>query len=498
MLIFETPYTHFAAHNLRMPLCGPIWRPGVRDMQILRPARALACAKHGSAESFGPVERPVRMIDELEFPNGIRLLSRWQRNDEDAGARLREIFDATAAGEFDKNFAIPAPRDAVHVGGSINLMTLGIMNDLYGMESAEFYKSDPERYVRSTMMTRRLLGMNKLYVSWPVYAFTAEALGQPTMYPDKFPPGSDPDQMLITRENWRDVGTPDFSNGIPMLLDETINCYHRLTGLDPILHLSAPYSLAADTFGQEPLLAALVHEPEFANELLDHLADYVIRPWIDHFFKRFPDGWVEFSDASGSPFFIGPQNCKNMAIRSIKRLIDENPWGRRVYDANYRGDFVAQVKKRDRSRRRRGTVGEDCSESVNLLELTDLKHSVCRDFVIRLDDDRIPVSFYEEYAIKRNVPLFVGIGAGQVDRNSVQFMDLAKQGIRNTSLDYVNAVKNVAHSISENGYGARNPPWPGTVYFEDVSAESSFELVEIIVETALTNGSRCGAPQSPI
>ena len=136
------------------------------------------------------------MIDELEFPAGIRLLSRWQRNDQEASDRLRQIFDATVAGRFDENFAVPAPRDSIHIGGSINLMTLNIMNHLYGMESAEFYKADPERYVRATMMSRRLLGMNKLYVSWPVYAFTAEALGQATMYPDKYPPGSDPDLML--------------------------------------------------------------------------------------------------------------------------------------------------------------------------------------------------------------------------------------------------------------------------------------------------------------
>ena len=428
------------------------------------------------------------MIDELIFPEGIRLLSRWQQNEPDACERMREIFDQTIAGRFDDNFAVLPPQDKIHVGGAINLMTLNIMNFLYGMESAEFYKQDAERYVRTTMMSRRLLGFNKLYVSWPVYAFTAEALGQTTMYPDKFPPGSDPDTMLATRDNWQDISAPDMSSGVPKIIDDIIECYVDLTGMDPMFHISAPYSLAADIMGQEPLLAALVHEPEFANQFLDHLVDHVLRPWIDHFFQKFPNGWVEFSDASGSPFFIGPQNCKNMAIRSVRRLIDENPWGDRLYDANYRGDYVTRAQQRDRSNRRRGGGGGEPVEKLDLQQLTDLKHSVCRDFVIRLDDDRVPVSHYEEQAIRQNVPLYCGIGAGQIDRNSVENMEVAEREIRHTVSEYMTAMKNVAHTISANGYDERTPPWPGTLYFEDVSSETSFTLMEAVVETALAEG----------
>jgi hypothetical protein len=377
--------------------------------------------------------------------------------------------------------------DAVNAGGSLNLMTLTIMHDLYGVNGAAFYKGDPERYVRATLMSRRLLGMNKLYVSWPVYAFTAEALGQEMMYPDKFPPGADPDRPLINSDNWRDIATPDLTGGIPETCWQMIDAYQRLTGLEPLLHLSAPYSLAADIFGQEPLLAALVHDRKFANELLDHLVDRVLQPWIDEFFRRYPDGWVELSDASGSPFFIGPQNCKDMAIRSISRLIDENPWGARVYDANFRGDYVPLAEKRNRSSRRRGAPAGG-SDAPGLLELTGLKHSVCPMYMIRLDDDRVPVSFYEEQAIARNIPLVAGIGASQIDRNSISDFNATKQTIKATAQEYVDAIRNVANTIAQNGYDNRQPPWPGTIYFEDISSESSFELIEIIMETVLNSG----------
>ena len=192
------------------------------------------------------------MVDELSFPNGLRLLHHWQAGDVEARDRLKQIFDGAIAGNCDANFAVQAPVDAVNVGGSINLLTLNIMHDLYGYESAEFYKLDMERYVRTTLLTRRLLGMNKLYVSWAVYGFTAEALGQAMMYPDKFPPGSDPEKVLVTADNWLDIKTPDFTSGIPKIIDEIIEHYVRLTGMEPLLQLSAPYSLLADIYGQEP------------------------------------------------------------------------------------------------------------------------------------------------------------------------------------------------------------------------------------------------------
>ncbi len=424
----------------------------------------------------------------LVFPGGLRLLARWQAGDTGARECLTEIFDAGLDGSYDELFKTPAPDDVVHVSGSVDLLPLGIMFDLYGVTAADFYKGDPHRYVRSVMMSLKLLGMPKTYLSWPVYGLTAEALGQPMIYSDRFSPGTDPDNMLVDADNWQDLPQLDLTAGIPRLLDETLSCYRQVTGFKPVLHLSAPYSLAADIYGQEQLITALIHEPDFVNRFLDHLADTVLKPWIDHFFGQHPDGWVELSDASGSPFFIGPQNCKHVAIRSIQRLIDQNPWGQRVYDANYRGDYVTQATRRNGSSSRRRSPRRSEGESVGLAELFDLKNSVCRDYVIRLADDRVDPSFYIANAIEKNVPLFMGIGATQVDRNSIADLEIAVQEVRAMAAAHVDAIKTVSQAITHNGYESAVPPWPGVVYFEDVSAESSFELIEAIVGTTLAEG----------
>ena len=432
------------------------------------------------------------MIEELDFPAGCHLLARWQANESEATSRLREIFDATFEGKYDDVFKWRPPQDSVHVCGPVDLAMITVMFELYGLTAEEFYKGDAERLVRAQLMAQRLLGMPKLYVSWPVYGLTAEAIGQTMIYSDRYSPGTDPDKPLANYDNWQEViQTPDFHTGIPKLLDEVVACYRRLTGLEPLSHLTGPYSLAADIFGQEHLINAINQQPEFINNLLDLLVDRVHKPWIDHFFNQYPNGWVEFADASGSPFFIGPDNCKNMAIRAIKRLVEENSWGHRIYDANYRGDYVTQARKSqsNASSRRRGSRKDgQVSTRIDIDTLFESKHGVCPDFVIRLAEDRVPVSFYTEKAIKKNVPLFTGIGATMIDRNSVGDWEFAKRNVEATASEYVEAIKTVANAIAKNGYDLTDPPWPGKVYFEDISGESSFDLIEIIVGVTRRQG----------
>jgi len=428
------------------------------------------------------------MIEELIFPAGCRLFHRWQEGDLQASNRLKEIFDKTIDGEYDEIFALKDSPRSVQASASINLFVLAVLTRLYGLNSAEAYKGDAKRYVRVSLMIRKLLGLPKLYLEWPVYAFTAEALGAVMMYPVGAPPGTDPGIPLINKDNWQELKAPEMDSEIPRLFDEMLEFYQDLTGLEPVLHLTAPYSLAADIYGQSELATALNDEPDHVNELLDHLVDNVLIPWADYFFEKFPNGWLELSDASGSPFFIGPENCKNIAIRSILKLKNENSWGSRVYDANYRGDYVTQAKKTSRSSRRRLTTQNSPSKELSFSELFAVKQDVCTDYVMRLHDDRMPLKLYQEQAIMRNVPIFIGIGASQIDFNSITNIDVAKEEIKLLSLEYVESIKEVAQVIKKNGYKLRKPPWPGTVYFEDVSSNSSMEIIEIIVDTVLNQG----------
>ena len=419
-------------------------------------------------------------IEDYPFPKGLHLLGRWQAGDVDARRELVDIFDAAIVGNFDKNFSIRAPANEVHSTASVHMLALALLHDLYGVESRDFYNNDPYRYVRSNLAVSRLLGINKFYMTWALYAFTCEPLGQKMMYPDKFPPGSDPDKTLINKDNWHLLETPDFTTGVPKAIDGILRVTEELTGIAPLLQISAPYSLAADIYGQEPLLADVVNDQDTVNSLLDYLGDKVLGPWMDHHFKTFPTGWVELSDASGSPFFIGPENCKNMSIRSIRHMLSNKPYRDRVFDNNYRGDFVAQVKAKGRSSRRKPSGGASVDKG-NLLDLTEAKVSVNPVFIMRLESDKVDVSFYENQAIQRNMPLTVGIGSPEIDRNSIEDLAAKKIDVREQAKMNVAAIKRVCEIVDLPADNHVGESWPSHIYFEDINGESQFELVEIIL-----------------
>ena len=420
-------------------------------------------------------------IENYAFPNGLQLLKSWQAGDKEAKKEMTQFFDAAIEGEFDENFLILAPPDQVNSTASVHMLALALVHDLYGIESREYYNTDPYRYVRTNLAVSRLLGVHKFYMTWALYAFTCESLGQKMMYPDRFPPGADPDSILINKDNWHLLETPDFTKGVPKSIDDILSVTEKLTGMPPLLQISAPYSLAADIYGQEPLLADLVNDPDTVNSMLDHLGDMVLAPWMDHHFKKFPNGWVELSDASGSPFFIGPENCKTMSIRSIRHMLREKPYADRVFDNNFRGDFVAEVKKKVRSSRRKTSDGM-LPDKDKLIELTDAKVSVNPLFIMRLEADKVDISFYEEQAIKRNMPLTSGIGSPQIDRNSIDDLESTKVEIREEARSFVEAIKRVCETVDlpEDNYVSAS--WPSHIYFEDVNGQSEFNLVEIILE----------------
>jgi hypothetical protein len=378
-------------------------------------------------------------------------------------------------------------------------MTLTIMNQLYGLKSADFYKGDPGRYVRTTLATQRLLGIRKLTLGWPVYAYGAECLGQAVMYPDQHAPGADPGESLVDRTSWRELDTPDLESGIPRIIEELLAYYTDLTGLEPVAHLPAPYSLAADIFGQEALISALVEAPDLVSEFLGHLTDQVFVPWIERLSRRFPKAWIELSDASGSPLFISPRLSMDIAARPVRRLIRDYPWGNRVFVANYRGDhrvLSAGSGGRRRAASRRGHRGREggpeaarAKSSPDLLaELIDFKLSICPEFIIKLDADAVPVSFYVEQAIQRGKPLYLGIGATRIDRNSIVDRGAAEQELEDIAAEYTQAIKNVSEVLANCGHTRSDLAWPGDVYIEDINAESDLGLVRTIVETVAVHG----------
>ena len=179
-------------------------------------------------------------------------------------------------------------------------------------------------------------------------------------------------------------------------------------------------------------------------------------------------------------------------------MIQEFPWGNRVFVANYRGDMTTKTSReedRRRARRHNRRGQQTAPEASNthssteaLNELIDFKLSLCPEFIIKLDADKSPVPIYIEQSILREKPLYLGVGATRIDRNSIADSVAANQELKQQAAVNAQAIKTVSESLALKGYPRSNFSWPGDVYTEDINAESDLDLVKNIIKTVAKHG----------
>lgn len=409
--------------------------------------------------------------------DGRALLSDHLNGDPDAGQQLGSLVEAACDGLLDDALRTDPDPEHVHVTTSAHLMTLAVVNRLSGMRSAEFYKSDPLRYVRLNLLIQRLLGIERLTVGMPVYAFGAESLGQAMMYPDDQAPGSDPGRPLVAVDNWRNMPGYNHDNEVTRLVKETVVATGRLVGTDPVAHLPAPYSFAAEIFGQEALINALNTQPGTVRDLLAHLTDVVLAPWCEDLGTSVADVWLELSDASGSPMFIGPDSFVSFAVEPVKDLRSRPGWGDRVFVANYRGDSPPRVSGRQRRRQR-----VPSRSGLSFEELLSIKIECCPFFITRLEADTASEQTYADAAIRNGIALYLGIGAVRLDRNSVVDREAARRELYDTAFKRASLIHTVRTGIDGNNGAAHARSWPGDLYVEDTNGETDMELLAAVLD----------------
>ncbi len=393
---------------------------------------------------------------------------------EDAARRLAELFAACDAGLLDDLLVDPAPPKTTCLKTSCHLLAMSLRHRLEGLSAARFYKGDPDRYVRSNLLVQRILGIRRPTLGWPVYAFGAEALGQQMFYPPDQAPGSDPGLPALSLEHPEDIPYFDPGCEIAKLVREMLLGMADLGRIEPVAHLPAPYSLAAEVVGQQNLILALSQAPAAVRRFLSALVDRFLAPWCADLHRSVPSVWLELSDASGSPMFIGPRNFLDVSVAPVLGLRSNPEWGERVFVANYRGD-TSRARRSGGARRSTGSAPAVASVG----ELMDAKRVCCPWFVTRLEADSIDIETYVEFCKLNGMRLYAGIGATRTDRNSIVDPDthipalLADVEVRASAVREVGAaVKNELSDI-----------WPGDVYLEDTNAESDLKLVAKIADT---------------
>lgn len=409
-------------------------------------------------------------------PEGQDVLRRFLADDQSAAAALTEIMDAANSGFYDADYAGNPDPEKIHVTSSCHLMVMALLNRLYGLSAAEIYKGDPLRYVRMNCLIQRMLGLERLTMGWPAYGFGAELLGQTMIYPLDQAPGSDPGVPLLNEDTWRDMPAYDANHPIAELVRKYVQNMGRLAGIEPVAHMPAPYSLAAEIFGQEPLIGALALDPDFVSEILDLIVTRVLTPWCDDLIANVPDVWLEMSDASGSPMFVGPENFLKFVVDPVRRMIDENPWGDRVFVANYRGDLPAGAPTRGRRKNRPAQAS-----TISFDSLLQAKKLCCPHFLMRLEADAAPLEDYIKAATELKMPLYLGIGAVRLDRNSLVDLEAAKIELHESAKERAGVIKKISNVLKDNGQPRSSLAWPGDIYIEDTNVETSTDLIQEVL-----------------
>lgn len=267
-------------------------------------------------------------------------------------------------------------------------------------EYAAFHANIPPRdfYTCADLMVPALIeaqinsGLDVVSLTYDIYNIEAEALGQAISFTDLGVPDIDRNHPLI--RDYTDLNrihTPDFKrDGRFHNVIEMMRHFENLTGLPPVLGFCAPFTLAANLRGIEPLLMDLIEAPDFAHTLFERLTDEVLAPWIQYQNSCFPSSTrISGADAMASIPIINPKILRDWVVPWIDRL--RNLCGPRISVANW--------------------VGESHLKQPS--KMLDLKLKVGPGSILGQDPDVDVLSprFYRDYAEQHRLPLILGIGA---------------------------------------------------------------------------------------
>ena len=320
-----------------------------------------------------------------------------------------------------------------------------VMREL-AINAKEFYTA-PHYLPAGTLEIMERYGIDVPVVDYDVYNIEAEALGQTVIYSDHGMPDVDRSRPLIRGPgDLVKIKTPDFdTQGRFSNVIEMQSIFYELTGVAPTLGFCAPFSLAGNILGIEPLLMAIDSDPDFIRNLFDRLTEDVLIPWINYQKMKLPNNrGIVGSDATASLPIVNPYMLKEWVVPWILRL--REVCGPEVYVPNW--------------------VGE--SYLKNPEDMFELKLQVCPEFLEGQDPDvaEIGPTPYRYYADNKGVPLILGIGAG--------FMDLS------TSDQVAERVK---HYIEVGGKDGRF-----ALYLCNLSAQTPPENLKAAIDAVHTYG----------
>lgn len=262
-----------------------------------------------------------------------------------------------------------------------------------GATAKDFY-TNAQLLAGGTLEIQEKYGIDVPVLDYDVYNIEAEAIGQEMKYSDTDMPDVDRTRPLIRdRDDLKKIRTPDFdTQGRFAHVIEMIKIFRKLIGgeTEITLRFCAPFSLAANIRGFEPLIMDMYTDPNFARSLFDRITDELLSPWILRLKKEFPGAKsISGADAASSLPIVNLDILREWIVPYVLRL--RELCGPEVYVPNWVGE--RHIK--------------------NPEEMLDLKRQVCPGFIEGQDPDvaELGPELYKKYSEKRDLPLLLGVGA---------------------------------------------------------------------------------------
>jgi uroporphyrinogen decarboxylase len=324
-----------------------------------------------------------------------------------------------------------------------------VMKEL-GIDATTFY-TQPDYLPAGTLEILQKYGIDVPFLDYDAYNIEAEAIGQELIFSDHTMPEIDRSRPMVRdRNDLKKIKTPDFENqGRFAVVIEMIKQFHELTGVATALNFTAPFTLASNIRGIEQLLLDIYLDPDFTKELFVRITDDLLVPWILYLKDTFPDVKdICCNDAAGSLPIFSPDILKEWIVPYVLRL--RELCGSEIYLPNW--------------------VGEQCMRNPE--EMFDLKLQVCPRFLEGQDPDvaSLGPEIYKRYALKHDVSLILGIGAG--------FLALSTPGQIAERVKYYIRVggENGRFALYLCNLAANTPPENITAAIETVHRYGSYDM----------------------
>jgi hypothetical protein len=311
-----------------------------------------------------------------------------------------------------------------------------------GIPNKVFYTQADER-VSAMLEVQAEFGLDVASINHDVYNIEAEGIGQPLILSDECMPDIDRSRMLIReKDDLAKIKTPDFDRA--GRFGNVVAMYQKfkdLTGLEPGIGFTAPFSMAANIRGIEQLITDFYTDPGFAGLLMEKVTRDVLAPYIYYLHSKFP-GVKRYNgaDATASIPIVNYRLLEKWCAPYILMLREIT--GLDVFVANWVGERYLK----------------------DPMPMLELKLKVASGSIQGQDPDvaALGPEFYKNFAERADVPLILGVGASFLAQAS--------------PVEVISRVKNYIEIGARNGRFA--------LYLCNVSGATPPENLSAAIETA--------------